>query len=81
MIEEINRRPLMEVVEALTGKSTMPWYKQGSLVFIAFWWFNTAALFWYGVLADSGPHIWFLVLFLCAISWIVTLTVAMAEES
>ncbi len=68
-------------IEALIGKPTVPWYKQGSLAFIAFWWLNTAALFWYGVLADSGPRIWFLVTALFITSWIVTLTVVMAEES
>ena len=78
MTEETEQRSLME---ALIGMPVVPWYKQGSLVFIAFWWLNTAVLFWYGVLADSGPRIWFLVTVLCVISWIVTLTVAMAEES
>lgn len=79
MVEKTKQK--MSLMEAFIGKPTMPWYKQGHLAFVAFWWLNTAALFWYGVLADSGPRIWFLVAVLCVISWIVTLTVAMAEES
>jgi hypothetical protein len=60
--------------------SVLPWYKNESSAFAAFWWANTCALFWYGILVGLSVNGWFAVLALFMVSWIVTLTIVTTKD-